>query len=438
MSEPFTGAWQRNISYRRETLLAYNAVYACVTKIAADVSKMRMKLVERDEALDIWQEVSAPAFSPVLRKPNRYQNRIQFLTHWMLSKLSTGNTYVLKVRDQRQVVVEMYILDPARTKPYVTSDGDVYYKVSPDNLSGIVEDQYVPATEIIHDRMFPLFHPLCGVSPLYACSVSASQGLSMQSSSRNFFENGSRPGSVLTAPGTVDDITAARIKKEWEDKFSGNNAGRVAVLGNGLQWQQMGMSAVDSELIDQLKWTAETVCSCFQMPPYLIGVGSMPPYTNIESLGQQYYSQCLQIHIEEIELCLDEGLGLTETTAHEYGVELDTDVLFRMDTQTKVKTVVEGLRGLFKPNEARKKFDLPPVPGGDAVYMQQQDFSLEALNKRDTSADPFAKASGGAPPPPDGGPPEPKGLDAEARLQIASWSLAEQLSKQEPIASRAA
>jgi phage portal protein BeeE len=32
---------------------------------------------------------------------------------------------------------------------------------------------------------------------------------------------------------------------------------------------------------------------------------------------------------------------------------------------------------------------LPPVAGGDSPYMQQQNYSLEALAKRDTQEDPF-------------------------------------------------
>jgi phage portal protein BeeE len=41
-----------------------------------------------------------------LRKPNRYQNRIQFWEGWILSKLMRGNTYVLKVRDDNRNVVK--------------------------------------------------------------------------------------------------------------------------------------------------------------------------------------------------------------------------------------------------------------------------------------------------------------------------------------------
>jgi phage portal protein BeeE len=69
-------------------------------------------------------------------------------------------------------------------------------------------------------------------------------------------------------------------------------------------------------LIEQLKWTAEVVCSTYHVPPYKIGIGAMPVYNNVQALNTEYYSQCLQVLIEAIELCLDEGLGMAENSRH--------------------------------------------------------------------------------------------------------------------------
>jgi HK97 family phage portal protein len=179
-------------------------------------------------------------------------------------------------------------------KPLVAPDGSVYYQLSRDDLAGVGEQVVVPASEIIHDTMCPLFHPLCGVSPLIACGLAAMQGLSIQANATRFFENGAMPGGVLSAPGTIDDVTAARLKEHWEQNYTGSNAGRVAVLGDGLKYEKMAMTAVESQMIEQLKWTAETVCSCFHVPAYMVGVGTPPAYNNVEALNQQYYSQCLQ------------------------------------------------------------------------------------------------------------------------------------------------
>ncbi len=396
--EAFAGAWQRNIEYSTESVLSFSAVYACVTLIASDVAKMRVRLVQQG-ADDIWTEIKSAAFSPVLRKPNRYQTRIGFVQQWLTSKLIHGNAYILKERDNRGVVVALYVLDPQRVKPLVASDGSVYYSLGTDNLPGIDRDVVVPASEIIHDVMVALYHPLCGVSPISACGLAAAQGLRVQNHSTVFFGNGANPGGVLTAPGVISVETAKRLEDNWEANYGGKNAGRVAVLGDGLKYERMAMSAVDAQLIDQLKWTAENVCTAFHVPPYMIGVGATPTYNNIEALNQQYYAQCLQIHIESIELLLDEGLGLDVQTPA-MGTEFDLDALLRMDSATQIKTLSEGVvGGLYKPNEARKKLNLSKVEGGDAVYLQQQNFSIEALAKRDAKADPFETAAAKSPEP---------------------------------------
>ena len=195
VSESYSGAWQQGVEVRQDQVLAFHAVFACMTLISRDIAKLRVKLVQQD-ASGIWSEVKNPAYSPVLRKPNKYQTRIQFWENWMLSKLSSGNTYALKVRDNRGVVIELHILDPYRVKPLLTEDGAVYYEIQPDNLSASQTAITVPAREIIHDRFNCLFHPLVGISPIYANGLAATQGLNIQNNSASFFGNQSMPGGV--------------------------------------------------------------------------------------------------------------------------------------------------------------------------------------------------------------------------------------------------
>jgi HK97 family phage portal protein len=392
--ESFTGAWQNNVTVGGETALSHFAVFACVTLIAGDIAKMALRLVERDDE-GIWHETTNPAYSPVLRKPNRYQTIVKFVEQWITSKLVHGNTYVLKERDQRGVVKALYVLDPTKVCPMVASDGAVYYELRRNDLTGLgpelVADQViVPASEIIHDLMVALFHPLIGVSPLYACGLSALQGITIQQTSQKFFAGGSNPGGVLTAPGAIADETAKRLKDYWDQNFSGDNVGKVAVLGDGLKYEPMTVNAADAQLIEQLKMSAETVCSCFHVPPFMIGVGPPPPFANVEPMQQQYYSQAIQSLVVSLETSLDEGLAIAGTP---FGTEFDIDDLIYMDTATKTKAAADAIgAGAVSPNEARKKyFGLGSVKGGDTPYMQQQNYSLAALDERDRNA-PFAPA----------------------------------------------
>jgi HK97 family phage portal protein len=389
--EPYAGAWQRNDSWTVDTVLASQAVYACITLISNDIGKLRQKLVQQNDQ-GIWFETTSPAFSPVLRRPNRYQNHIQFKQWWITSKLTRGNTYALKRRDNRGIVDSLYLLDPCRVQVLVAPDGSVYYQLQSDNLTGIDnQGMTVPASEIIHDRMNCLFHPLVGVSPIYAAGDAASIQLKIQKDTGNFFSNGASPGGILMVPGSIPQDKADELKAKWATNYGAENAGKIAILPDGMKFQPMRMSAVESQLIEQMKWTAEVVCSTFHVPPYMIGVGQMPAYNNIEALNQQYYTQCLQSLIEEYETCMDEGLGLeTKIEGVQKGVELDIKALLRMDTATQIRTLGESVKGsLVTINEARRDLDLDPVEGGNTVWMQQQNYSLDALMRRDAGPNPF-------------------------------------------------
>jgi len=393
--EPFTGAWQRNLEINVDTAASFHADFACKTLIARDIGKLRVKLAEKDKN-DIWSETTNPAFSPVLRRPNAYQTRNQFWESWVLSKLSRGNTYVLKVRDNRQVVTALHVLDPTRVQPLVADDGSVFYRLSSDNLADI-DDIIVPAREIIHDRFNCLFHPLVGTPPVFASGLASMLGLNAQKTSALLFENASVPGGLLTTPGEIDDVQEKRIKEEWEQRFSRVNLGRVAVLSGGMKYEKMAMTNVEGQMIEQLKWSAEVVCSVYHVPPYKVGVGVLPTYNNVQALNVEYYSQALQSHIEEIEELLDAALGIG--WGEGLGTEFDTDNLLRMDTVTQVTAIRDAVgAGVMSPNEGRAKLDLKPVTGGDSPFLQQQNYSLAALAKRDAQADPFASATPPAPP----------------------------------------
>ncbi|MGP1675900.1 MAG: phage portal protein [Burkholderiales bacterium] len=392
--ESFSGAFQQNVAIDGpRDILSFSGVFAPLTLIASDIAKLRIKLVEED-ADGICTEIKTGSpWLPVLRKPNRYQTRIMFIALWILSKLLRGNTYALKQRDRRGIVVAMYVLDAGRVTPLVAEDGGVYYQLTRDDLSELKEGVTIPASEIIHDRMNCLWHPLVGISPLYACGISATMGNRIQRNSTKFFDNMSRPSGQLTAPGTISTETAARLKSEFEQNFSGANIGRLLVAGDGLKYEAMTVPAQLAQLIEQLDWTKFDCADCFHMPHFMIG-GPVTVGSTVGALLQLYYSGCLQSLIEEAEACLDEGLGLPAG----YYTEFDLDNLLRMDQSAQMTMLSDGVKGvILAPNEARAKLNMKPVDGGDAVYSQQQNFNLSALAKRDALADPFAKVTPPAP-----------------------------------------
>jgi HK97 family phage portal protein len=401
--EPFAGAWQQDQECTIQNVTAHVAVFACVSLIASDVGKTRLMLTE--EGPDgVTRETENPAYSPFLRKPNGFQIRQQFFERWQTSKLLEGNTYVLKRRDLRGVVNAGYVLDPARVRVLQAPDTSVFYQLTPDPIGGVGEGVLVPAREIIHDTYWTISHPLIGVSPIWACGRAAIQGLTIQAASVEFFANANQPAGILTAPGPISQDVADRAKEKWTSL----DTGAIAVLGYGLTYQPIGMKAQDSQLLDQLKFSAEMVCQAYRVPLHKISVGAPPNYNNIQALDTQYYTNCLQEKLEKVETLLEEGLEIQRPLR----VEFDLDDLLRMDTATLIQSEKDAA-GIKTVNESRRRLNLAPVTGGNTVYLQEQNFSIEALARRDEAPAPSAPMPTPEPPalepiPP--GPPASKGI----------------------------
>ncbi|KAF1721960.1 phage portal protein [Pseudoxanthomonas wuyuanensis] len=386
--EPFAGAWQRNLPLTQATVACYSTVYACLARISGDIAKLPFRLMQRDSH-GLWVEVRNPAYSALLRKPNHYQTPGQFRADWILSKLQRGNTYALKERDERNVVAKLFIIDPTFVEPMVTPTGDVYYCLTynGNSLDGHSNQQImVPASEIIHDREMTLHHPLIGIAPLAAATLAASKNIQIQRNASTFFSNGAQPGGILTAPAGMREEDAKTVKEYWDANFTGDNRGKVGVIGADMKFTAFAFNSADSQLVEQLRYSDEQICHAFGIPPFKVGIGSIPAGLKADDLNLMYLSDALQTRIESMEDSLDYGLGLGD----DIGVELDTQPLLRMDAQRQAE--VEGSlvkNGIKAPNEARRRFGLKPLAGGDSVYLQQQNFSMEALARRDQSADPF-------------------------------------------------
>ena len=143
-------------------------------------------------------------------------------------------------------------------------------------------------------------------------------------------------------------------------------------------------------LAEQFEQAALMVAMAFQVPPYKLGLKVNLTFSNAAQLDQDYYKQCVQGHMEDIESMLDDALEL----APDMRIEFDTAGLFRMDPLARAEVNAKRVgAGILKPNEARADDDLPPVHGGDTPYLQVQNYSLAALARRDA----VSAAPGGAP-----------------------------------------
>tara|TARA_B100002003_G_scaffold235798_1_gene251183 strand:- start:326 stop:1669 length:1344 start_codon:yes stop_codon:yes gene_type:complete len=386
--EPFSGAWQRNQEERVGDVMCYPTLFACISRVSQDVAKLPFKLMRKENG--IWQEVENPAYSRVLRKPNHYQTAQQFRESWVLSRVTQGNAYILKQRDDRGVVSSLYVLDPWRVQPLVSDSGDVFYELFsagwenlpplPSAYAGDSGNVIVPAREVIHDRANTFHHPLIGIPPLCAAHWPSVKNMKILKSSSQFFGNGAQPGGILTAPAGIRDAQAKEIKEYWDENFKGDNSGKVAVIGADMKYQSFSMKAIDSQMVEQMKYSDEQICQAFGIAPYKIGINNPPSGWKADDVNVEYYGDALSPIMESMENLLDEGLGISRPL----GIELDTSPLWRMDEGKLAEVENTLVSGKIKtPDEARRSFNLPATGGGDTLWGQHQDYPLGYLAQRD-------------------------------------------------------
>lgn len=387
--ESFSGAWQTNTTETQTDVGTYPTLYACVYRIASDIGKLPFTLV--DTSNGISTVVSSPAYSPVLAKPNHYQTAAQFRERWILCKLISGNAYVLKERDARNIVVALYLLDPEKVTPLIADSGEVFYRLRTDSLNQ-AGNVTIPASEIIHDRCVAMFHPLVGVPPVSSANWAAIKNLKVIKSSTDFFGNNAQPGGLLTAPAGMSQRDADQVKEYWAANFTGTNAGKVAVIGADMKFTPFAMKSIDAQMIEHLRYGDEQICQPFGIPPFKVGIGSPPAGLGVDGLNQLYYADALQTHIEHMEALLNDGLRIREPLS----VELDLEPLLRMDEAKRADVEVKLVAGKIKtPDEGRARFNLAPTGGGNTLWGQNQDYPLGMLADRmswDQSMQPPAPA----------------------------------------------
>lgn len=428
--EPFTGAWQQNVEEKRGDLLTYPTLYACISRIASDIGKLPFNLMATAESgVSMLAPAPQQASYKVLKKQNAFQTPNQFREYWMIAKLTHGNTYALKRRDDRGVVVDLYVLDSCRTQPMVSDAGEVYYQLYTDPLNTLPPNYpaaglIVPASEIIHDRCMTLHHPLIGVPPLAAAHWPALKNMKIMRSATEFFANNAQPGGILTAPAGMSDENAEEVKEYWATNFTGSNSGRVAIIGADMKFTPFAMKSIDSQMVEQMRYSDEQICQPFGVPPFKVGIGTIPSGLGVDGVNQMYYQDALQTHIEHMEALLDEGLKISRPL----GVELDLAPLLRMDEAKRADVESKLVAGKIKtPDEGRIRFNLAPTGGGNTLWGQNQDYPLGMLADR-KDWDPAMQPPAPAPAPP--ADPEPvlpaepseedKALIAEARAIVAT------------------
>lgn len=405
------GWWQGG--YRIPAGGPNSAAEACVAAISQTVASM---------PLQHWRMLSnggmeliktSPA-AKVLRKPNRYQSRADFILNLLRHELYDGNGVAVAERKAGNIV-GLHLVPSASATPHVAPNGDVFYSVQSKNYlmpSSPVDgmENYWPAEDVLHVRMQTPRHPLIGESPIVAAALAVEAGNAIAGHMANFFSNMTRPSGYLRSPKLIKPEVAEALRAKWEEAYSKENSGRIAVLMDGLEWQGMSITSVDAQLIQSYKMTVADVARVFRVPLSIIGESGGQTYATTEALIRHWLSTGLGFVVEHLELALD---ALFDLPPDEF-IAFDVESLLRADFAARIDALTKGITGgLFAPNEARAKEGLAAAKDGDEPRLQAQVVPLSFASKTTDPAAPTAPTAPTSPSAPVKPPEDPEDEDEE-------------------------
>lgn len=183
------------------------------------------------------------------------------------------------------------------------------------------------------------------------------------------FRNGARLSGVLEHPQRLSEEAAKQISRSWHQQYAGaENAGRTAVLEEGMTFKQLSQSNTDAQLLEHWQHYIEEVARLIGVPAILLGRSDKTStYASAEQFFQSYVNDSLRPLVENLQDAVNQQLLLDRRT---YSFEFNIQSLMRGDHAARAAYYKSGIEaGWLTPNEARELENLNDKPGGDDLRM---------------------------------------------------------------------
>lgn len=366
-------------------------VHACADAYAQTIAALPARHVSEYDGKGV-QKITTSALSRVLRRPNSYSTKTDFMMNMVKTLMFFGNSYALAYRNDRQEIVELHLLHPRTTTPMVDREtGEIFYAVGDNEMLPVETAQMVvPARDMFHLRLYTPRHPLIGISPIQHLAASIASTNAINNHQAAFFNNMARPSGVISTDERLTKEQMVQLREAWRAQAADLNSGGVPILSAGLKWQAMAITSQDAQLVEAFRMGVEDIARAFRVPLPLIGDTRNANYNNVEVLVANWMAQGLGFLIEHIE----HGFSAFFNVPVDTHCQFDVDALMRTDLVGRIDAWTKGITGgLYSPNEARRKEGLPDADFGNEPRLQAQVVPLSQVGAEPVESAPSAPAA---------------------------------------------
>jgi len=124
----------------------------------------------------------------------------------------------------------------------------------------------LPAYRVFHVKGFG-FNGLTGYSPIGLAREAIGLDMAAERYGGKFFGNDARPGGVIKHPLKLTEEAETRLRKSWTKMHQGlDNAHRIAILDEGMEWEAIGLPNKDIQFIENRKFQKGEIATLYNIP----------------------------------------------------------------------------------------------------------------------------------------------------------------------------
>ena len=374
------------------TAMQTTAVYACVRILAEAVASLPLHVYEYQDDGGKKLVHDHPLYYLLHDEPNPEMTSFVFKETLMSHLLIWGNAYAQIIRDGAGRVLGLYPLLPDKMDVQRDDKGNIYYVYSRNSDENPMFKEYgnirLKAENVLHIPGLG-FDGLIGYSPIAMAKNAVGMTLACEEYGASFFANGANPGGVLEHPGVLKD--PSKVRESWNSVYRGvNNAHKIAVLEEGMKYQQIGIPPEEAQFLETRKFQINEIARLYRIPPHMVGDLDKSSFSNIEQQSLEFVKYTLDPWVIRWEQSLQRSLLLPGEKG-KYFIKLNVDGLLRGDYQSRMNGYAVGRQnGWFSANDIREMENMNPIPdeqGGNLYLINGAMTKLEdagAFAKTDT------------------------------------------------------
>jgi len=345
------------------------AFYACLTLLSQTMASLPCYLTRATENGDNEHAKDHPLYEILSLVPNDYQTSFEWRESSMAQILLEGEAYARVIQDGAGRVKALDQLASHRTYPFWTGER-MAYRHTPESGGTI----YYLNSEILRLPNFSTDLKRKALSVVQYHRQTIGRSIASNHYQSRLLKNAAVPKGAIKTPNDLSPEAVQTLRKQWNERHAGpENAGNVAILYGGLEWETIGLNHEDMQYMEMEAMSLNDIARMFHIPPHKIGDLTRSTNNNIEHQAIEFITDTMRPWARRWEERMELSLLSRAERLQGYKITFDLNALLRGDSAARAALYrVLFAIGALAPNDARRLENLPKIQNiwADETYIQ--------------------------------------------------------------------